>query len=77
MIELKKCPFCGGEAKKKAAEVSGYRMAYIACESCGASSSIYNIGKPRIRDEENPAIKAWNRREPMEVKGGNGDEVQQ
>ena len=64
--ELKPCPFCGGEAKKQAHEVKGLRAIYVVCEKCGASSGIYKTRNPRVKDEENPAIKAWNRREPID-----------
>lgn len=65
-MRLKPCPFCGGEAKKQAKEVNGLRAIYVVCEKCGASSGIYKTHNPRVKDEENPAIKAWNRREPID-----------
>lgn len=65
-MQLKNCPFCGGEAQKQAQEVNGLRAIYVVCEKCGASSGIYKTRKPRVKDEENPAIKAWNRREPID-----------
>lgn len=56
-IELKPCPFCGGEAK------------YIELIRCGTDSSGYvKCGKPlpcceqpRVRNKKF-AVKAWNRR---------------
>lgn len=62
-MKLKPCPFCGGEAQKQAKEVNGLRAIYVVCKKCGASSGIYKTRNPRVKDEENPAIKAWNRRE--------------
>ena len=63
---LKPCPFCGGEAKKEANEIKGLRHLYVVCKKCGASSPIFRTTKNRIRDAENPSIKAWNIREPMD-----------
>lgn len=65
-MKLKPCPFCGGEAKKQAQEINGIRAIYVVCGKCGASSGIYKTHNPRVKDEENPAIKAWNRREPID-----------
>lgn len=65
-MKLKPCPFCGGEAQKQAQEVNGLRAIYVVCKKCGASSGIYKTRNPRVKDEENPAIKAWNRRDPMD-----------
>lgn len=55
-IELKQCPFCGGEA-----ELIGLKdfngkviIASVACESCGASTNNYA--------SEKEAIEAWNSR---------------
>ena len=66
MSKLRRCPFCGGEAQKQAKEVNGLRAIYVVCKKCGASSGIYKTHNPRVKDEENPAIKAWNRREPID-----------
>ena len=60
--KLKPCPFCGGEAAKRAEEINGIRAIYVLCKECSASSGVYRTRNPRVRDEENPAIKAWNRR---------------
>lgn len=49
MEELKKCPFCGGEAK-----IVGYSLFWIVCEECLAETAGF------ATKEE--AIKAWNRR---------------
>jgi Lar family restriction alleviation protein len=60
--ELKQCPFCGGKAKKEAKEINGIKAVYVMCNKCGASSGVYRTYNPRVKDEENPAIRAWNRR---------------
>lgn len=56
MEELKKCPFCGGEA-----EVRGIKdfsgkviMASVVCKKCEASTRSYAY--------ENVAIETWNNR---------------
>jgi Lar family restriction alleviation protein len=56
MIELKKCPFCGGEATVGANEYyDGANTFYIYCTSCGVQQMT-----TKIRTDE--AIAAWNRR---------------
>lgn len=53
MEELKKCPFCGGEAKiyKLFDYVSKYRVECMNCDMCSPNQN---------KSEE--AMKAWNRR---------------
>lgn len=51
-IELKPCPFCGGEAESVINEyLRGFT--YIECHECGARGST---------SKERQAIKAWNTR---------------
>lgn len=54
--ELKKCPFCGGEATlaKGLCELDNYVM----CLEC--------ISKTRPYNTKESAIKAWNTRKPMD-----------
>lgn len=49
LAELKKCPFCGGEA-----EIIGCESAWIVCKECYAKTGIFNT--------KEEAIEAWNRR---------------
>ena len=58
-IELKPCPFCGGEGKLIA---SGFNECYslVKCEQCGAESGMVRISKEYCADEK--AAEAWNRR---------------
>lgn len=50
-MELKPCPFCGGEAR-----VKSFPHNYaVYCEICGATTQKYAPTKEM-------AIKAWNRR---------------
>ena len=51
MEELKPCPFCGGEAHIHRHERFG-----IECDECG-------MGLGWIKETEQEAIEAWNRRE--------------
>ena len=58
MTELKKCPFCGGEAEVKSYDpFDGYqgncKLWLIQCAGCGV------LLKRRMEKE---AIEAWNRR---------------
>ena len=48
-IELKPCPFCGGEAK-----IQGIKVVWIKCKQCGVATIGYK--------EEARAIKVWNSR---------------
>ena len=64
--KLRECPFCGGEAEKYAKEIKGIKILAVTCKRCGASGQLFQSKKPRIKDEENPAIKAWNTRKPMD-----------
>lgn len=52
-IELKPCPFCGGEARF--ADVTGH---WLICKECLCETQYYN----------NPAdaVKAWNTRKPIQ-----------
>lgn len=56
MEELKKCPFCGGEAEIKIHY--GFKReviaAFVYCKDCGASTYSYV--------SEKTAREAWNRR---------------
>lgn len=55
MAELKRCPFCGGEAKEEIIPIEEYKteVCVIMCKEC--SCGISKMGK-NITEE------AWNRR---------------
>ena len=52
MIELKPCPFCGGEAEIKT--TASKVCAWGKCKFCGAEGA--------VSEDENSAKEAWNRR---------------
>lgn len=62
MAELKKCPFCGGKPRKEATQHSGLNIFFVVCDGCGAAGPIFSVPNPRVKDDDNPAIKAWNHR---------------
>lgn len=78
MIELKPCPFCGGEADfiqtaYGTADNSSVRLQFaIRCKKCDASApnacgyiaiNLSSDGELNTwHDDRNPAIAAWNRR---------------
>ena len=55
MEELKRCPFCGGEAKLMK---MGYPH-WVYCEDCGARVHGRVVGEV---DGEKASVEAWNRR---------------
>ena len=56
MLDLKPCPFCGGEAVMQEHVFVGYRSTYgIVCLDCCCETR-------QFYDSATDAIKAWNRR---------------
>ena len=64
MIELKPCPFCGGEAELVKYGLTG-KFEVVQCSDCGARTRVFD---PDIKRGES-VIDAWNRR----AKDGNKD----
>ena len=59
MVELKPCPFCGGNAIL-AHDYTGLGMSYIRCECCGIES-VHFIKSFEVASDD-LAIKYWNKR---------------
>lgn len=62
MEELKRCPFCGGEAEFEYTEsYSSHRYYFVQCTECGCKSDDF---------EDDPGMKkavaAWNNRKPVD-----------
>ena len=72
MIELKRCPFCGGEIKG-GVRLTGYMMMnrqYIKCDACGlkmeSSCDIDGLSQTHVKAIAEDLIRRWNTRKPME-----------
>lgn len=64
--ELRRCPFCGGEAQINERYRSGIpnrKMYWISCKACGISQQNTNVSGYRYQSK---AIDRWNRRDPMD-----------
>lgn len=67
-IELKPCPFCGGEAKEKyikrklrfriRSHMDITHFVYIKCNACGVTTA--------VRETRENAAETWNRRADSE-----------
>ena len=66
-IELKSCPFCGGEAEIKT-EFEGYFAIWCECEKCHAKTERYCLDIKhgdvflKIDGAKNGVVYSWNRR---------------
>ena len=58
-IELKSCPFCGGEAELVQQQVVGYPDDFYV--ECGTDGCVLSLGGLCFSTEEE-AMEAWNRR---------------
>lgn len=58
-LDLKPCPFCGGEAKLVNTMFAGDMYKTVFCLACNANTNNFNA-----RDEKSAmrAVDAWNRR---------------
>lgn len=59
-IELKPCPFCGGEAKLKHKGYIGGAYAYIICNECECSTPEIGSAVEYCADDKVSGM--WNRR---------------
>ena len=59
MIDLKPCPFCGGEAVLNDFECERI-CSYVKCRECGAESGLVKMSAEYSSDGK--AVERWNRR---------------
>jgi len=60
MTDLKRCPFCGGEAKISHMGPYASRASKVECVGCGACTKYFSISTEYAADAM--AAEAWNRR---------------
>ena len=60
MIDLKRCPFCGGKAKISHMGPYASKTSKVECEGCGACTKYFFISTEYAADVV--AAEAWNRR---------------
>lgn len=68
---LKRCPFCGGEAKAYMKHKEIGLTLWAECQKCGAKTTGY-CPTDNLEDFEQCkalALKAWNRRVPENAEG--------
>ena len=63
MSELKKCPFCGGEAKLMTSSFFAHD-AVVICKRCGGRTLTHTSSSHE--DAKMNAVKAWNTRKPVD-----------
>lgn len=64
MSELKKCPFCGGEARlQRKNKKHGY---YVICKKCGCRTPYFQYQFDSLEKLRETAIETWNTRKPVE-----------
>ena len=73
MNELKRCPFCGGEATIERLRNGNKEYIYVKCKKCESASTVFSapVGRinPRAKMDDSAFAKArnaWNRREVTE-----------
>lgn len=72
MSELKKCPFCGGEAEFYRTPIKSNGgwcdSVVVRCKECEARTNrvLYNSVKHPNDEEYMEAAEAWNRRAPLD-----------
>lgn len=64
MSELKRCPFCGGEARlQRWHRKSDY---YVICKECGCRTPLFQYQFDSKEERRKDAINTWNNRKPLE-----------
>ena len=63
MRELKRCPFCGGEAElRKHINGRGLEQHYVECLNCDCDMNVSTYSYNTVEE----AIKVWNTRNPVD-----------
>jgi Lar family restriction alleviation protein len=62
MLDLKPCPFCGGEAFLREFKDRGFERALVCCTVCISATPHYR--------ESKKAVELWNRRAALKEIGG-------
>lgn len=73
-IELKPCPFCGGEAELNKSFTNNW-SAYVMCSDCSARTALFVQSIDWCANDE--AVKAWNRRVSDKEKGSRSAATEQ
>lgn len=64
-VELKPCPFCGGEASVKSKQITqGYEF-YVSCDKCKARTGVNvssDYGRLNIQSAKATVSMVWNYR---------------
>ena len=63
MAELRKCPFCGGEAEVVKAHSNASEFPYVVV----CKNDLCNASVGRFSASREKAIEAWNTRKPIEA----------
>ena len=58
--KLRKCPFCGGEARLFHEHIANVKHSYVSCLECDVKGGHIPISTEYSSDEQ--AIEAWNMR---------------
>lgn len=74
-VELKRCPFCGGEAEEQSTVICDMYMHEIVCKDCGVETKVQIKATPE--EARQKAIETWNTRiinkSTLEEKNGVND----
>lgn len=66
-MELKKCPFCGGESDLFSVKGRNGYFVFVQCTMCNSQSKTFSLGSFRSQNWENSqasknALSVWNTR---------------
>lgn len=66
MSKLKRCPFCGGEARLEQVPGATWDKFVVTCKSMKCCAFYIGYCDEGIYDTKTKAIEAWNTRKPVE-----------